>query len=344
MNQLTDLLEDLEFIRWVKYPDSELTTFWKSWMEANPNRIEDVKLAKEIILGLQFPSQKASEETKKEVLTRILRVNKKEPRSYHIPNISEENRRTWYFPRVAAILIGILSLALVLVTLKKETSDETAFTATKWITKRTNTGEKMSFRLPDRTVVWLNSSSSLSYPESFDSTVRLVKLRGEGFFEVSENVQQPFQVWSDSLITTALGTSFNINAKNSDELKVSLLTGKVAINHQSDSLNYLLIPGEELNYKKSSKQAEVQGFNDEHVLGWRFGKLVFKNSSLKEVQESLEEWYGVEIAFSGTARSGWRFNGKFENQTLENVLKSMSNIENFTYTIDNKKVLIVFNQ
>lgn len=45
----------------------------------------------------------------------------------------------------------------------------------------------------------------------------------------------------------------------------------------------------------------------------------------------------ANIVFSGSAKSGWRFNGKFENQTLENVLESMSNIENFNYKIDVKE-------
>lgn len=347
MSQITDLLEDLEFIRWVKYPDNELTTFWKSWLDANPDRIEDVKLAREIILGFRFPAPKATENTKKEVLTRILRESKGfvSPPTGIIPPVSRtSNQKIWQLSRVAAILVGIVVASLLLLTLNKDKNTEEDYTAVNWVTKETNSGEKLNFRLPDQTVVWLNSESSLSFPESFDSTVRLVKLRGEGFFEVSENAGQPFQVLSDSLITTALGTSFNINAKEKDKLKVSLVTGKVAISKRSDTINYFLSPGEELDYNRSSKEGNIHSFNDELVLGWRFGKLIFKKSNLNEVKESLEAWYGVEISISGSPRSDWRFNGVFENQTLDNVLKSMSNIENFHYEIKDKKVNILFNQ
>ncbi|MDR7128873.1 ferric-dicitrate binding protein FerR (iron transport regulator) [Algoriphagus sp. 4150] len=346
MSQINDLLEDLEFVRWVKYPDNELTTFWKSWIDANPDRIEDVKLAKEIVVGFHFPAPKATEATKKEVLTRILRSSKDltGPSSYRIPLHPQINKsRIRQFPRVAAILIGAILLSLIMINLKKDQNPALEHTVAHWVTKETNAGEKLSFRLPDQTIVWLNAGSSLSFPESFDSTVRLVKLRGEGFFEVSENTLQPFQVLSDSLITTALGTSFNINARGKDEVKVSLVTGKVSVSYQSVDKDYFLTPGEELNYSKTANKGDVNPFNDELVLGWRFGKLIFKKSSLKDVKEKLEEWYGVEVSISGAPKSHWRFNGIFENQTLENVLKSMSNIENFHYKIENKKVSIVFN-
>ncbi|MEB2780343.1 DUF4974 domain-containing protein [Algoriphagus sp. C2-6-M1] len=348
MSHITDLLEDLEFIRWVKNPDTELNTFWKSWMDANPDRIEDIKLAREVILGIQFPAPHSSQAIKKEVLTRILRNKVCESigqqNSIRASHYSFSQKKSWQFSKVAAILTGIFLLSLLLLNLHNDSQKEEIQDKVNWLSKFTNSGEKLNFRLPDQTVVWLNSGSSLEYHESFDSTVRLVKLKGEGFFEVSENAEQPFMVISDNLITTALGTSFNINAKKTGDIRVSLVTGKVKVKYHSDNLAYFLNPGEELSYEASNSEGRIKEFNTEHVLGWREGKLIFKKSTLNDVKVGLEEWYGVEISIVGNPKEKWRFNGKFENQTLENVLKSMSNIENFSYKIENKKVKIHFNK
>ena len=115
MSQINDLLEDLEFIRWVKNPDNELVTFWKSWMLANPDRVEDVKFAREIISGMQFPSITPSEQVKSEVLTTILKnvettseVNLNELPSHR----SSLNKVNWQFLRIAAIISGIVILSL----------------------------------------------------------------------------------------------------------------------------------------------------------------------------------------------------------------------------------------
>ena len=45
-------------------------------------------------------------------------------------------------------------------------------------------GQKVSLTLSDGTKVWLNSESEISYPSSFSSKERTIKLKGEGYFEV----------------------------------------------------------------------------------------------------------------------------------------------------------------
>lgn len=346
MSQINDLLEDLEFIRWVKYPDEELNVFWTNWMQANPQRVDDLKLAREIIFGLEFPSISPSDQIKADVLTTILKETYLSSSTKAGGDHSEfrgGSKLNWQLLRIAAVISGVILLTFTLFNWRENNSAPEADIQISWVTKSTNAGEKLTFRLPDQTMVWLNSKSSLSFPESFDSTVRLVILKGEGFFEVSEDPHQPFQVISDSLITTALGTSFNVTSSSDKEVKVSLVTGKVMIKYQSDTSNYFLSPGKELNYNTQTGNAKLGTFNEEVVTGWRFGKLNFKKASLDHVIRSLEDWYGVDFLIEGSARSDWRFTGKFENQTLENILKSMSNIESFTYTINDKKVTIIFN-
>ena len=347
MSQINDLLEDLEFIRWVKNPDDESTTFWNNWMQANPDRIEDLKFAREIIKGMEFPSISPSAQIKSEVLTAILKETPDVSPKLKTQDINQktsiEPQIGWKLLRIAAMISGIVLLSYIILNWSNYTTEPKVENAVRWITKTTNVGEKLNFRLPDQTTVWLNSNSSLSFPESFDSTVRLVSLKGEGFFEVSEDAEHPFKVLSDSLVTTALGTSFNVSLRSPDEITVSLVTGKVMINYENDTARYFLSPGKELNYNTINGTAEIDSFNEEFVTGWRFGKISFRRASLTEVIKALEEWYGVDIIISGTASQSWSFTGKFENQTLENVLLSMSNIENFSYTIKNKQVNIHFN-
>ncbi|MBB6327805.1 ferric-dicitrate binding protein FerR (iron transport regulator) [Algoriphagus iocasae] len=345
MATFLDLLEDLEFIRWVKYPDPDLETYWKSWMEANPKRIEDVKLAREVIHGLKFPSKNVSKASKEEVLLKILSETNPD---YQERESLDSDKRTrifrvsWQITRVAAILVICFILSFLYYYSKRENTVTTRPT-TNWITKSTNEGEKLNFRLPDQTVVWLNSGSSLKYPEKFDSTVRFVELIGEGFFEVAENPDQPFQVKASNLTTTALGTSFNINATVSEGSRISLVTGKVSVLEASSLKTYFLKPGQALSYESSADSVSIADFDQELDLGWRFGKLIFLQANFAQVIQQLELWYGVEFNVKGTPPHQWKFNGKFENQTLNNVLTSISNIENFTYQLENKKVTIHFN-
>ncbi len=344
MSQINDLLEDPEFIRWVKSPEKKLNKYWQSWMEANPERIADIKLAREMILGLQFPSREASEYVKKQVLNRLLlESNFNEENSNRGRSIQKRfNSRGFSRAlKIAAILVFTILLPVLYYNLQKP-EEPTFAISQKWITKSTNWGEKITFRLPDGTMVWLNSGSSLMYPEVFNGAFRDVQLKGEGFFEVVENVNKPFKVASGGLVTTALGTSFNINSTNTNELKVSLVTGKVLVNSQISDASYFLDPGQELDFSTGTREGTISTFNTEAVQGWREGKLIFRNSSFDDVRSRLEQWYGVEITVAGAYPKDWSFTGKFENQSLEMILESMSSIEAFEFKIDKKAVSINF--
>lgn len=346
MQQIKDLLEDLEFIRWVRRPDKDINLYWERWIASNPDRIEDIKLAKQILLNLKFPAQTPSMETKREVLNKLLKDYSNGTSIRKTPRHTQTTLRDSLYQskRVAAILVVIFAISFLFQRIGHDNSNEVEQQIPRWvsITKTTNYGEKLNFALPDGSMVWLNAGSSLEFPNAFGDSVRLVKLLGEGFFEIAEDVGKPFKVQTGNLTITALGTSFNVNNRDSNDLRVSLVTGKVMVDDASPEGEYFLTPGQELGYNLEDKTGKIYPFELELVQGWRNGTLVFKRAPFDHVKSELERWYGVAIKTSGSYSTSWRFSGKFENQTLETVLISLSNIEEFTYEIKDKKVNITF--
>ena len=81
-----------------------------------------------------------------------------------------------------------------------------------------------------------------------------------------------------------------------------------------------------------------ESFDPEQVMGWKDGIIRFKNTAFPEVFTILERWYGVEISINKTFTGG--FNGRFDNESLENVLTGLSFSEDFRFKIDDNKVLI----
>lgn len=92
--------------------------------------------------------------------------------------------------------------------------------------------EDRSILLPDGSSVYLRENSELSYPEVFASSVREVKIRGEAFFEVTPNSEQPFIVDASGLSVKVLGTSFSVQTSDQgNEISVILVEGKVSLNN-----------------------------------------------------------------------------------------------------------------
>ena len=54
-----------------------------------------------------------------------------------------------------------------------------------------STGSVVRYELPDNSVVWLNSGSTLRYPVIFSKNIREVDLQGEAYFEVQSDKEHP---------------------------------------------------------------------------------------------------------------------------------------------------------
>jgi transmembrane sensor len=349
MKKVDNFLLNPEFVRWVKHPDLELDAYWKNWMEAHPESIVHIKKAKEIILGIKFQDIQIDENTKSELLANILKESSgfENPIDEKIIRYEpyEPNKNLWekisLISRVAAILI-ISFLFSWMIFHRPAAEPEFVAEEVRFLEKSTAAGEKLYFTLPDGSDVWLNSSSKLVFPENFGENERRVSLEGEGFFDVASDFNRPFSVNANGIITTALGTSFNIFNREEQDVRISLVTGKVIVKEESHNESFLLVPGQQFIYDTKESKGKVGEFYVFHTTAWKDGVLVFKNADLPEVKTKLEQWYGVKINLVNAKGKHWNFSGEYKNQMLETVLNSMSYVEEFEYIIEGKEVELRF--
>jgi len=195
--------------------------------------------------------------------------------------------------------------------------------------------------LPDGSAIYLNSGSTLKIPKKFAADKRTVFLEGEAFFEVTEDKSRPFTIYSGSLSTTALGTSFNVRAYPEEEkLSVALVTGKVKVVNAEIDTFQILIPNEQIIFNTKEQEFKKQAFDIELITGWQKGLLIFQDSDFDEVVEKLERWYGVSFDIQKYPIYQKEYRGKFDNQSLDEVLQVMSFTSGFTYEINDKNVII----
>jgi hypothetical protein len=348
MNKIEFFLTNPEFVRWVKESDKELDEYWERWMEANPEAFPDILAAKEIVNSIQFEELKPEAGVKEDILSRILKDNEiadKEGKSTNnIPTSPKTGLWSKFgqIPRIAAILLLSLSIPFYFMFLNPQEEKLAEAEVVPTLEKNIAKGEKLSFTLPDGTRVWLNSGTTISYPEKFGTDQRLVKMDGEAFFEIEKDSLRPFRVISEGFVTTAIGTSFNVKTNKVSGLKISLVTGKVKVEGEDSKEEFFLEPGLEFLDDLKSGKRTVRKFNPDKVLAWKEGRIIFENASLQEVVGTLEDWYGVEIHLVNAENVKWKFSGEYQNQILDNVLNSMSFIEKFNYKINGKNIELTF--
>jgi ferric-dicitrate binding protein FerR (iron transport regulator) len=195
--------------------------------------------------------------------------------------------------------------------------------------------------LPDGTHVWLSPESHLKYKQNFGEQKRTVELEGEGYFEVVKNTKKPFIVETENLNVTVLGTSFNVEAYSEDKLiRTTLVRGSVEIQSNKIGEKAILTPGDQFTFDIANNTASIEKVNTEIYRLVKDGLLIFKRNNLAEVCRKLERWYMVPIEYEDNGENNLLFTAKFEDESLETILKIVKETIPIQYQIKDNQIIV----
>jgi len=102
-------------------------------------------------------------------------------------------------------------------------------TKSEGIVFQTEMGENLSHVMPDGSILWLNSSTTVTVNYS-DDFRRINLLKGEAHFEVAKDATRPFEVYAENRLVRAIGTAFTVHKLHGTiEVLVSEGTVELAI-------------------------------------------------------------------------------------------------------------------
>ena len=195
--------------------------------------------------------------------------------------------------------------------------------------------------LPDGSKVWLNSSSSVTYPTSFSGNERRVKITGEAYFEVAHDKTKPFHVSVNEMDVEVLGTHFDINSyDNEPSIKTTLLEGKVKVSKGGSEV--LITPGEQVVAGKSTNELSIKkdGVNLDKVVAWKNGKFIFLDDDINDIMRQLERWYGVSVTYHKNVTTE-EFDGVISrNVNISQILDMLEKSGNVKFTIQDRNILV----
>lgn len=277
---------------------------------------------------LRFSDKKEIEAAYNRFITHIQKKEK--------PTFKKKKQRSvsfsWFRYTAAAVLILILGINLYLPT------DETP--AEINVIEVPN-GQRASVTLSDGTKVWLNSQSKLTYPAKFPTQKRVVRLEGEGFFEVAHNAKSPFCVESSLIQVQVLGTKFNIKSYPNEPSLVTLAEGKVEVIANNKQSKITLKPNEQVIYSIKTGMRLAQHVTVNTVKSWTTGEIAYSNKTLKEIASDLERQFDVQIIITDPILASATFTCHFKKATpIAEVLNLLKETRDIDYRIKEQKVEI----
>ncbi|SHE57855.1 FecR family protein [Fodinibius roseus] len=208
----------------------------------------------------------------------------------------------------------------------------------------TEKGQRTTIRLSDGTRIHLNAESHLSVAADYNRDKnRIVYLEGEAFFEVASDKQRSFEVHTPRSVTRVLGTEFNVNAYPEDyKVQVVVSEGKVMLGsgESGESPEVRLIRNQKGTIFSDGEVTASKVSDLGIYLDWSRGRLTFRDSPVKEIEQRLERWFNIEVTIAEEITSENRLlTGSFKDVPLSNVLHSIALSLDMDYRREGRTVI-----
>jgi transmembrane sensor len=208
-------------------------------------------------------------------------------------------------------------------------------------TMNTPVGGQYNLMLADGTRVWLNASSSITYPTTFNGSSRQVEVTGEAYFEVAHNAAKPFKVLSAGQQIEVLGTHFNVNAyKDEEVVTTTLLQGRVRVTNSTGA--QVLMPGQQSVVDGGGKGMIklVKDADTDEAVAWKGGYFQFNQADIHQVMRQLSRWYGIRVSYRNPS-STRKFQGAIQRDLrFSQVLRILAK-SNMQFTVKGKEVEVM---
>lgn len=143
--------------------------------------------------------------------------------------------------------------------------------------------------LSDGSSIWLDEGSTVTYSNGFGTSHRDLTLEGKAFFDVQRNENLAFNIKSNDIDVSVLGTSFTVDTKKGNNI-VAVKSGKVSVKAADKEVT--LLANEKVTFENNTFNQEVVASED---IAWRNDKLSFNNAPLDQVIADINLFHDDKI-------------------------------------------------
>ncbi len=343
---LQDFLGDDDFIRWVKYPDSESDRFWQTVLKTFPHQADVIEQARGLAKGLTLYHPDVADDD----------VNK--VKQVLLSSIGEKRKTTGFtgqWMKVAAVIALLIVTGWWLNTRRQAgsaTGSGEAVQAGSW-QEAQNDGAGISLvSLADGSTVKLRPGSRISYrlggEESTGRSKREVNLEGEAFFEVAKDPQRPFFVYANGLVTRVIGTSFTVTAyKNEEAVRVEVSTGKVAVysdkpgSSDAGREGLVITPNQQVVFQKNEELFKRSLIEKPRILvsPEKIKMYTYTDAPVASIFKALEQVYGIRIRYDADRFRACHLNMELSDESLYEKLDLISKVLDADYEVEGVEVV-----
>lgn len=205
---------------------------------------------------------------------------------------------------------------------------------TERLVAQTEIGGSQILSLPDGTQVTMNTATAAEF--LLTDSMRAARLdKGEAFFEVAHDTNRPFYILAGDAMIEVVGTSFSTRL-TPEGTQLQVAEGKVDFGRISEpvsdleelsenpralSMTVRVVAGESAYWPAGAVAPEVSEIDPDTVALWRGGRVVFRQTRLRDVVDEFNRYNTELISIEGEALAEELLSAEFDPRDLEGFLR-----------------------
>jgi transmembrane sensor len=292
-----------------------------TWLKASPVHVEEY-LALEVI-GRNL--RKACEASRYSVDDLLTRASHEEETP--VPSLWQrlvEGRRTpalrWQAAAIAMAALCVVTLGLLVLRNLRPIAHVSAPAATTALHFETRHGELQTHRLPDNSLLHLNTDTAVTVRYS-DHERLVVLASGEAEFEVAHTPGRPFRVFAGRAEIEDLGTRFDVRL-NDESTLVTVVEGQIAVglsasaesgapNQGYTSQRVHVDAGQQITVADQEWPATPIPVDTQRTTSWLHRQIMFENEPLERVASEFNRYAQKPIEITTPALRNMQVSGVF---------------------------------
>lgn len=185
--------------------------------------------------------------------------------------------------------------------------------------------------LPDGTTVTLHAGAKLTYRKEF--LQREVELTGQAFFDVAHDSGRPFKVHTGKVITTVLGTAFNVDAPSAELVTITVTRGKVSVGDDAHTYGTIK-PNEQIAVNTVTNEFVKSQVDSQTAVQWKNDYFILDHVSIEQAFALIEKRFDVEVIVQNREMLPCVISAYFTNhENLEQIIENISTVRQAQYSI-----------
>jgi transmembrane sensor len=193
----------------------------------------------------------------------------------------------------------------------------------------TSRGQRAQIQLDDGTQVTLGVDSRLRLASDFGTGARDVYLDGTAYFRVAHDARIPFEVHTANAVTRDVGTRFVVRAYPGDGVTTVVVTeGSVALESpDAPPARSAVLTRDELGVLADGRPSvSVATVDPARYTAWLRGRLVFRDTPLRDVARELQRWYDVDVELGDSTLADVPLSASFGVETLREAIGTITTV------------------